>query len=156
MVHSFFFITSFSCLYLDNNCPTLFFVVCPAKSLLCFMIDQVLFAKLLSAYLGKSKRKVLSSAVVLSSIYSMCAPLILVTWLSYCKLFWWFYWVDKVDTIFVWFWFLVCINYFQLLFVLIILDVWLIVCLDLKFWFLFLFCFVFFNGFISPFQQLFI
>ena len=45
--------------------------------------------------------------------------------------------MDKVDTLFVWLSFLVYMNYFQLLFVVIILEVWLIVCLKLVYWFLF-------------------
>ena len=38
-------------------------------------------------------------------------------------------------TVFAWFHFLVCINYFLPLLDLIILEVWLIVCLELRFWF---------------------
>ena len=51
-----------------------------------------------------------------------------------------------MDALFVWFRFLVCRNYFHPLFVVIIMKVWLIVCLELRFWYLFLF-FVFFSFF---------
>ena len=60
--------------------------------------------------------------------------------------FWCFYCADKVDTIFVWFCFLVFINYFRLSFVQTILEVRWIVCLESRFWFLF-FSFIF-RGFI--------
>ena len=70
------------------------------------------------AYLGKSKWKVLGSIAIRIKMT--------------CKVFWWFYCVDKINTIFVYFFFLVCLNDFQLLLVLIILGVWLIVCLELR------------------------
>ena len=60
------------------------------------------------------------------------------TSLNCCRALWLFYCVDKVDALFVRFRFLVCIN-FQFLFVRTILEVWLVVCLELRFWFLFVF-----------------
>ena len=69
---------------------------------------------------------------------STCILVIMMTRLNYYKVFWWFYYVDTRD-IFVWFPFWVCLNYFQLLLVLIIPNFWLIVCLELRFWFKFVF-----------------
>ena len=59
------------------------------------------------------------------------------TWLNWGKLFWWFYHADTKDVIFFWFRCLICLNYFQHLFVLRILEVWLIVCLESRFLILF-------------------
>ena len=91
---------SFPCLYLDNNFLISFFIVYSAKSSLCLMIS---FTKLLSASLGPSKRKVFDSVVTMSSIYAMYASIITITWLNCCELFWWFYYVDKIDAVYVWF-----------------------------------------------------
>ena len=77
---------------------------------------------------------------------------IIITWLNCCKVFWWFYYADTKVIVFVWFHFLVCMNYIQLIFVLIfvliILEGWLIVFLELIFWFQFQsFCIFHFWGF---------
>ena len=86
------------------------------------------------AFLGKSRWMVFCS-IVITSLLSL---IIKMTWLNCCKVFWWFYCFDTEDTIFFWFRCLVCKNYFQLLFVLIILEVTLIVCFKLMFLILFL------------------
>ena len=57
----------------------------------------------------------------------------MMTWLNCIKHFWWFYDPTTKDTLFAWLCFLVWLNYFQVLYVLIILKVWLIVCLDWRF-----------------------
>ena len=69
--------------------------------------------------------------------------IIIMTWLSCCKLFWWFCYADTKNIVCVWFHFLICINCSRPLFVLIILEVWLIVCLESRFLILFLFYFLF-------------
>ena len=115
------------------------------------MIESISCSKILSKSLGKSKQNVFGSVVIMSLTYSMCAHIIITTWLNCCKLFWW----CAKDIIFVYFRFLVWANYFQLLFMLIILKIWLIVCLELRFWILFLFLF-FLRGFNFSFQQKFL
>ena len=72
-----------------------------------------------------------------SLIAIIFSSMIIMTRLNCCKLFWWFYYADT-KYIFVWFHSLICMNCFQLLFVLIILEVWLIVCSGLIFLSLFL------------------
>ena len=62
----------------------------------------------------------------------MFSSMIKMSWLNCCKIFCWFYYADTKDTVSVWFHFLIFINGFQLLFVL-ILEVLLIVCLELRF-----------------------
>ena len=102
------------------------------------MIKSISCSKFQSTPLGKSKWNFFCPVVISSLLSPMCTPIIIMTWLDCCKAFWWFRYVDKVDMLFLWFCFLVCKNYFQLLFVLIILEVWLIVCLGLRFLILFL------------------
>ena len=82
-----------------------------------------------TSILGKSKQKVLGSDIIMS----LLSPIIVMIWPNYCKYFWWFYCVNGKDIAFVWFRFLVCIDYFQHLFMITILEVWLIVCLELRF-----------------------
>ena len=57
------------------------------------------------------------------------------TWLHSCKFFWWFHYADTKDVVFVWFHTLTCLNCVS---VLIILEFFLIICLELKFLILFL------------------
>ena len=72
----------------------------------------------------------------------MCTHIIKMIWLNHCKVFWWFFCVGGRDIIYLrhntWFCSGNCINYFQLLFVLIMMEFWLIVCLELRFWLFFL------------------
>ena len=115
--------TWFSCIYLDNNCSILFFFYSQLKMYCFFLINWISCSKFSSTFLGQSepKMKVLGSLITIKF-----SSIIIMTWLSYSKLFRWFYCIDEVDTKFFWFNFLICMNCFQLLFVLIILQVWLI------------------------------
>ena len=119
----------FPCLYLNNNQIILHFVVCSTKILLCFMIETNSYFKLFSTSLSKSKWKVFVPCVITNLLSPVCSPIIIKTWLYYGKAFWWFSCVDIKDR--VWFNVLMCMSYFQFLFVLIILKFWLIVCLEL-------------------------
>ena len=78
--------------------------------------------QILSTSLGKSKWKVLCPVVTTSLLSPICTPIIIMTWLSCYKVFWWLYCVDTKGGVFVWFCFLFCMNYSQVLFVLIILG----------------------------------
>ena len=103
---------------------------------------------LLSIFKMKLKRIALGSVIITNLLSSICTSILIMTWLNCCNFFWWFYCVDTKDTIFICFFFVfcffsVCANYFQLLFVLIILEVWLRVCLELRF--LIFFCFLLFH-----------
>ena len=68
-----------------------------------------------------------------SLITNIFSSIIIMIWLICCIIFWIFYCVDINDIIFVWFHFLICMKCFNLSLVLIILEVYLIICLDLKF-----------------------
>ena len=103
------------------------------------MIEWTLRFKFCLMPLGKSKWKVLYPVVTTSLLSPMSGSIVIITLLNYCKAFCWFSWVVTKDIIFVWFRFWVCMNYFQLLIVLIILKIWFIVFLELRFWFQFLF-----------------
>ena len=131
------FSCSFPCLYLYNNCLTSLFIICFVKSSTCFMIESISCFKWVRTSIGKLKWKFLGSAVVAS----LLSRIILNNWLNCCKVFWLFYCVDTKDIVFVWFIFLVSMNSFQHLFVLTILEAWLIVCLELRIWFQFSFYF---------------
>ena len=84
------------------------------------------------------KMKIKSFGFYYYNLPSMYTPIIIMTWLKFCKMFLWFYYADTKDIVFIWFFLLVCLNNFQLLFGLIILKAWLIVCLGLRFLILFL------------------
>ena len=127
---------SFPCLCFGNNCWISFFILSLAKDSLRFMINSNSCFKFLSTPLGKSKSK---SKVLVFLITAIFSSGIIMIWLKYCKVFWWFYCADTKDIVSFWFRFLVCLNYFQLLYALIMIEVWLIVCLELRFWFLLLF-----------------
>ena len=88
--------------------------------------------KLLSASLSQSKWKLWSPVVITILLPFIYIPINIMTCLNCCKGFWLFYCVDKVYTLFVWFFSLICMNYF------IMLEVWLIVSSELRFWFVFL------------------
>ena len=76
---------------------------------------------------SKLKQKVLGSLFTI--IFS---SMIIMTWLNCCKLFLRFYYADTKDTVFAWFHFLICMDCFQHLFVQVLLEVWFIICLELK------------------------
>ena len=130
---------SFPCLYFEKNWLISFFVLCLAKNSLCFIIESISCFRLPSIFLFKSKRIAFGSAVIASFLPSVCTPIIIITWLNCCKVVWWFYYADAEHMAFAWFRFLVCLN-FQFLFVLIILEAWLIVCLQLWFLITLFFC----------------
>ena len=105
---------SFPCIHLDNNC----LIECSAKSSMFYDRLNSCF-KLMPASLNKSKWKVLGSVVITSLLFRI----ITMIWLNCFKVIWQFYCVDTKDIIFARFRFLVCLNYFQLLFVLVVLEV---------------------------------
>ena len=63
-------------------------------------------------------------------VVSMCTPIVIMAWLNCWNSFCWFHYGDTKDIVFAWFGFLVFMNCFELLFVEIILEVWLIVCFE--------------------------
>ena len=83
--------------------------------------------------------KVYNTSYLISLLSLMITPIVITIWLICYKKFQWFYYADPKDMVFVWFNFLVCMNYFQLLFELITFAAWLPVCLESRFWFMFLF-----------------
>ena len=105
---------------------------------LCFIIKQISCFKIMSTFLGISTRKVFGSFATTSLLSPMFTAIIIKIRLN-VAFFWWFYYADPKDVVFVWFLFLVCMNYVLLSFVLIINEDWLIVCLELIFLTLFLF-----------------
>lgn len=124
---------SFSCLYLDHNCLIPSFVLCLAKSSLCFI---PCFKLMPTSFLTrKSKWKVFRSVVIasfLSPIYKFVVS-------HYCNAsiklflsFWSFYYAHTEYVVFFWSHCSICLNYFMLLLVLKILEVWLIVCFQLR------------------------
>ena len=134
------------CLYLNNNWEILFVIICCAKKSFYYttLVLRIILFKGASdiSSLRKSKWINFGSVITTSLLYLMFTPIVVLTWLNCCKVFWWFYYANTKDIVLVWFHFLVCINYFQLLFALIILEVELIVCVELRFW-LFFFFFLF-------------
>ena len=116
----------------------LFFIIYLVKKSLGFRVELISCFRLLSILLVKFKRIVFGSVIITSLLSAMRAPVVTMTWLNCYKAFWWFYYAATKATLFVWFRILVCLNYFQFLFVLIILGIWLIVCLELRFLILFL------------------
>ena len=109
------------------------------------------------ASLGKSKQKVFGSVVITSLLSTKWTPTVIMSWLNCWKSFCWFYYAETKDIVFAQFHFLICLNYFQLLFVVIILWVWSVVCLELRLLILFLlFVFLFFEALILLFQQYFL
>ena len=123
----------------------MFFIICSTKTSLRFMIESFLYFKLLQTSLGITKWIVFSSAII-SLLSLRCTPIFSYDLIRLMWSFLVFYYGDKVDTLFVWFHFLVCMNYLQVLFSLVILKVWLTVCLELKF--LILFRFLLFHHFL--------
>ena len=126
---------SFSCLYFNNNCSVSIFILFSAKDWFLFMINSISCIKFSSTFWSQSKLK---QKVLGSLITVIFSSTIVMTWLNCCRLFWWFYYADTNDTVFVWFRYLISLNYFQLLFVLIILEVYLIICLESKLLIIFL------------------
>lgn len=74
-----------------------------------------------------------------TSLSKYCYSHYYIDWIKYCKVSWWFYCTDPKEIVFLWFRFLVCMDCFQLLLVLIILEVLLIIWLELGFLIIFLF-----------------
>ena len=100
---------SFLCLYFSNNCSILFFYFIVSKDSLLFMINSILCFKFSSTSLGQSKLKQNVLGPLVTVIFS---SVMMMTWLNCCKLFWWLYYTDTKDTVFVWFHFLICMNCF--------------------------------------------
>ena len=70
LLFSVFINISFPCLYLDNNRLTSLFIVCFAKSSLCFIIKSVSYLKLLSKSLNKLKW-IVFGFVLITSLLSL-------------------------------------------------------------------------------------
>ena len=100
-----------------------------------FNVSVIIFEFTVFALLSYQRN---SSVFITSLLSFLITPIVITTWLNCYKTFWWIYYTGTKDTVFVWFHFLVCMNYFQLLFVLVILEVWSIVCLELLLWLLLL------------------
>ena len=95
------------------------------------MINSGSSFKFLSTNLQKSKLKYKVLGFLITTIfYSMYDSVIIMAWLNCCKLIWLYYYADTKDALFVWFPLLVFLNYFRLLYVLMILVAWLIVCFN--------------------------
>ena len=106
--------------------------------------------QIISNILRKSKWTVFGSVIIISSVPSRYIPIIIMTCLNCCNNFGWFYYDEIAERTFgvLLCWYkrciicvilaLVCMNYFQFLFVLKITEVCLVVCLELRFFILFL------------------
>ena len=95
------------------------------------MINSGSSFKFLSTNLQKSKLKYKVLGFLITTIfYSMYDSVIIMAWLNCCEPVWLHYYADTKDALFVWFPLLVFLNYFRLLYVLMILVVWLIVCFN--------------------------
>ena len=71
--------------------------------------------------------------IVLGSLITTIWPsIIIMSWLSCYRLFCRFYCTDIKDSVFIWFQFLICMNYFQLLIGLLIFEVYLITGLETR------------------------
>ena len=97
------------------------------------------YFRLLSALRVKSKQVLLNSVIITSLVSSMYSPIIIMTWLNFCKVFWRCYYADTKDTLYLPDFVFSLLNYFELLLELIILGVCLKVYLKLAF----LTCFLF-------------
>ena len=86
--------------------------------ILIYFLHQIILTPL-----GKCKWKVLCTVVTASFLSPICTPIIKMIWLNYCKIFLMNLLCDTEDIRCVWFRCLVCMNYFQLLCVLIILGI---------------------------------
>ena len=121
------------------------FISSSAKKLSCFTINSTSYFKLFSKWFLNAVLFDLTNDLIKMNSFWSCYYFQLVTFNdhSHCyndltKLLESVL-VDARDIVFLRFRFLICVNYFQLLLEPIILEVWLIVCLELRFWFLFLF-----------------
>ena len=131
MVHSFYCFLclwiSLLCLYLDNNRLVSFLIVWWAKTLFFFMIKSISCFRLFSTFIGKSKQVVFGSVIMRSLLLLIYTSIVIMSWLNCYELFWRFYYANKKDIVFDCFCFLVCMNNFQILLVLVTLEVWLTV-----------------------------
>ena len=93
---------------------------------LCFVSLCISCFKLMLASLGKSNLKIFGAVV----ITKLLSPIIIITWLNSFYFFTDF--IMLIDILFAWCCILVCLHYLPLLFVLISLKVWLVVCLELR------------------------
>ena len=53
--------------------------------------------------LGKTESIVFGIAIITSLLPLMITPIVMTTWLNFCKAFWLFYRVDKIVTLLAWF-----------------------------------------------------
>ena len=129
----------FACLRvcLDNNCLISFFVVCSAKHSLCFVIESVLCLKFWTFLVNQNKK------FCVLVLLQACCPQYVLALLS---------WLDEIVLKFIFLvllcWYKrynICLillfslyELFPAFFVVIIQEIWLIVCLELQLGFLFL------------------
>ena len=112
------------CLYFYNNCSILLFLFCSQVkySLFFTFYDKFNFMlQILINILGEWKIKIKSYGIsthnhILFYYYNDLIKL-------FSFFFWWFYFSDTKNALFAWFNFLICLNYFLLLFMLIILEI---------------------------------
>ena len=121
MVHSFCCVLwswiLFPCSYLDNNCSILFFILLSAKDFIAFYDKFNVIFQIFFNIFKPIKIKIINLASFITRTFcSNCYNFLI-------KRFWWFYFVDTKDGAFFSFCFLICLNYFLVLFGLIILEV---------------------------------
>ena len=99
----FVFINIVPCLYLDNNCLILFFIVFLTKSSLCFMIKSISCFILSPASLVKTKWKSFGSIIIID----LLSFIIIMTWLNCfcpnwfcCEVLLSLYYADTKDIVF--------------------------------------------------------
>ena len=100
---------------------------------------SISYFKLLSALRVKSKQILFDSVIIISLVSSTYSPIIIMTWLNCCKVFWPCYYSDTKDITYLSDFAFSLLNYFKLLLELIILGVCLKVYLKLVFLILSLF-----------------
>ena len=99
-------------LYLNNDKVISFLLYAQLKVHNVLWQNKYLCFKLLQTSLCKSKWIAFSFFIIKCLLSSMFTPIIIMTWLNYCKMFWWLYYVDTKNIVFAWFHYLVCMNYF--------------------------------------------
>ena len=96
------------------------FILFSTKDSLLFILNLISCFKLSSTSFdqSKSEQNLLGFLITI-----MLSSIIIMTWLNCGKKFWWFCCAYTTDTVFIWFYVLICMNCFQFLFVLVILEV---------------------------------
>ena len=89
------------CLYLNNNWEILFVIICCAKKSFYYttLVLRIILFKGASdiSSLRKSKWINFGSVITTSLLYLMFTPIVVLTWLNCCKVFWWFYYANTKD-----------------------------------------------------------